>query len=163
GSRFSDGTPVGSSGNLTCFSFYANKNLSTGEGGAIALFDDDQAQRLRSLRQNAIPANAWSRFGKSSSILYAALTELGYQMNFIDHQAAIGRVQLRRQQEFQNLRTAIAKMYCEALSGLEAPVRFQHGVLHPYHSRHLFTVRLPLERLSISRDEFLLELRSLNV
>lgn len=163
GSRFSDGKVVGSSGNLTCFSFYANKNLSTGEGGAIALFDDDQAQRLRSLRQNAMPANAWSRFVKSSSILYASLNELGYKMNFIDLQAAIGRIQLRRQPEFQALRLDIARTYWQALKGLEPAVQFQRGVLHSYHSKHLFTVRLPLDRLSVSRDEFLLELRAMNV
>jgi dTDP-4-amino-4,6-dideoxygalactose transaminase len=163
GSRFSNGKAVGASGNLTCFSFYANKNLSTGEGGAIALFDDDQADHLRSLRQNAMPVNAWSRFVKSNSTLYANLTELGYKMNFIDLQAAIGRVQLKRQPEFQALRAEIAETYCEALNGLEPPPGFQRGVLHPRHARHLFTVRLPLERMTASRDEFLLELRAMNV
>jgi perosamine synthetase len=163
GARFSNGKAVGASGNLTCFSFYANKNLSTGEGGAIALFDDDQADHLRSLRQNAMPANAWSRFVKSSSVLYSNLTELGYKMNFIDLQAAIGRVQLKRQPEFQALRAEIAEAYCEALNGLDPAPRFQWGVLHPSHARHLFTVRLPLERMTISRDRFLLELRAMNV
>ena len=62
GARFSDGRPVGSSGNLTCFSFYANKNLSTAEGGAIALFDEAMVERLRSLRQHGMPADAWARF-----------------------------------------------------------------------------------------------------
>jgi UDP-4-amino-4-deoxy-L-arabinose-oxoglutarate aminotransferase len=163
GARFSDGNVVGASGNLTCFSFYANKNLSTGEGGAIALFDDDQADHLRSLRQNAMPINAWSRFVKSSTMPYANLSELGYKMNFIDLQAAIGRVQLKRQPEFQALRTEIAEIYCEALNSLEPALRFQAGVLHPRHARHLFTVRLPLERMKVSRDEFMLELRAMNV
>lgn len=163
GSRFPDGTAVGASGNPTCFSFYANKNLSTGEGGAIALFDDVQAGHLRSLRQNGMPVNAWSRFTKSKSMLYSNLTDLGYKMNFIDLQAAIGRVQLKRQPEFQDLRAGIARLYGEALGDLEPQLRFQRDVLHSGHARHLFTVTLPIERMTVSRDEFLLQLRAMNV
>ena len=163
GSRFPDGTGVGASGNPTCFSFYANKNLSTGEGGAIALFDDGQAERLRSVRQNGMPATAWSRFTKPAAMLYSNLTELGYKMNFIDLQAAIGRVQLKRQPEFQDLRADIARVYFEALGDLEPQLRFQRDVLHPHHARHLFTVTLPVAGMTVSRDEFLLQLRAMNV
>lgn len=163
GSRFPDGRAVGASGNLTCFSFYANKNLSTGEGGGIALFDDDEADRLRSLRQNGMPINAWSRFSKPKSMLYSNLTELGYKMNFIDLQAAIGRVQLRRQPEFRTLRSDIARLYCDELECLEPRLRFQSEVLHPRHARHLFTVTLPFERMNVSRDAFLLQLRAMNI
>jgi dTDP-4-amino-4,6-dideoxygalactose transaminase len=163
GSRFPNGKAVGASGNLTCFSFYANKNLSTGEGGAIALFDDEEADHLRSLRQNGMPINAWSRFSKPKSVLYSNLTELGYKMNFIDLQAAIGRVQLKRQPEFRALRADIARLYCEELEQLEPRLRFQSEVLHSRHARHLFTVTLPLSRFRISRDEFLLQLRAMNI
>jgi dTDP-4-amino-4,6-dideoxygalactose transaminase len=163
GSRFPNGKAVGASGNLTCFSFYANKNLSTGEGGAIALFNDGQADHLRSLRQNAMSVNAWNRFTKPTSMLYANLTELGYKMNFLDLQAAIGRVQLKRQPEFQSIRAGIAELYYEGLSSLEPALGFQSEVLHPRHARHLFTVTLPIENMNISRDEFLLQLRARNV
>jgi perosamine synthetase len=163
GSRFPNGKAVGASGNATCFSFYANKNLSTGEGGAVALFDDRQADHLRSLRQNAMPVNAWNRFTKPGSLPYANLTELGYKMNFIDLHAAIGRVQLKRQAEFQARRAGIARIYHEELACLEPALGFQQEVLHPNHARHLFTVSLPVEQLTISRDEFLLQLRALNV
>jgi dTDP-4-amino-4,6-dideoxygalactose transaminase len=163
GSLFPDGRAVGASGNLTCFSFYANKNLSTGEGGAIALFDGDESDHLRSLRQNGMPINAWSRFSKPKSVLYSNLTELGYKMNFIDLQAAIGRVQLRRQPEFRTLRADIARLYCDELECLEPRLRFQSEVLHRRHARHLFTVTLPLDRLNVSRDEFLLQLRAMNI
>ena len=57
GARYEDGLPVGSLGNLTCFSFYANKNLSTGDGGAIALDSDALADRLRSLRDGPGPSS----------------------------------------------------------------------------------------------------------
>ncbi|MFM9912014.1 MAG: DegT/DnrJ/EryC1/StrS family aminotransferase, partial [Methylophilaceae bacterium] len=62
GAKYPNGKPVGSSGNLTCFSFYANKNLSTGEGGAVALHDEGKAERLRSLRQHGLSSDAWKRF-----------------------------------------------------------------------------------------------------
>jgi dTDP-4-amino-4,6-dideoxygalactose transaminase len=163
GSRFANDVPVGASGNLTCFSFYANKNLSTGEGGAVALFDDAQAEHARSLRQSGMPANAWSRFTKPNSMPYSSLSELGYKMNFLDLLAAIGRVQLQRQSEFQARRAEIAAIYCEELQDLEPRISFQEDLLHPCHARHLFTVSLPFEELSVTRDEFLLRLRSMNV
>jgi hypothetical protein len=91
-------TRVGASGNLTCFSFYANKNLSTGDGGAIALFDRELAERLQSLRQNALPIDAWKRFtARALAAAVGGLAELGYKMNYTDLQACIGRVQLARQ------------------------------------------------------------------
>ena len=157
GSRFADGRPVGSSGNLTCFSFYANKNLSTGEGGAIALHDGELAGRLCSLRQHGLAADAWRRYSNPRCALVPGLKELGYKMNFTDLQACIGRVQLRRQGEFARIRKEIARLYHDALDG--RGVTFQKGCLDDGHSRHLFTVLLPLEGLVKSRDEFVLELR----
>src|SRR6185503_14257359 len=82
GARYPDGRPVGSSGNPVCFSFYANKNLSTAEGGAVALSDSGAAERIASLRQHALPIDAWMRFTKSMSlVLSVARKELGYKMN----------------------------------------------------------------------------------
>ncbi|MBN1877017.1 MAG: DegT/DnrJ/EryC1/StrS family aminotransferase [Anaerolineae bacterium] len=161
GAKFLNGQMVGSSGNLTCFSFYANKNLSTGEGGAIALFDEAMAGHLRSLRQNAMPVDAWKRFSHPRSLLYSQLTELGYKMNYTDLQACIGRVQLKRQPEFYSKRLAIAEYYYEHLQTCEPPLRFQDQITHPYHSRHLFV--LQLGKMKLSRDDFLLALRARNI
>src|SRR5262249_33849256 len=137
--------------------------LSTGEGGAIALMNAQQADRLRSLRQNAMPINAWSRFTHSKSLPDLNLSELGYKMNYTDLQAAIGRVQLKRQAEFQAIRTDIGRLYYESLSPLDPAVRFQRDILHPYHARHLVAVRLPVEQMTLSRDQFLLALRDRNI
>ena len=163
GAKFDDGKPVGSSGNMSCFSFYANKNLSTGEGGAIALFDAALADRLRSLRLHALPADAWKRFTNPKSIVSRGLEELGYKMNYTDLQACIGRVQLRRQAEFHRTRLAIANRYHDRLSKRVPGIKFQHGLLHPHHARHLFQIMLPLEETAISRDALLLELRNRNI
>lgn len=163
GCRYPNGTPVGSSGNLTCFSFYANKNLSTGEGGAISLADGQTADRLRSLRQNGLVADAWKRFTHAKSILAGDLMELGYKMNYNDLQACIGRVQLRRQSEFHDKRLSIAKIYCEELDGQEVGLEFQSNILSDFHVRHLFVVKLPINRLCIDRDGFVLALRKRNI
>lgn len=161
GAKYPDGKKVGSSGNLTCFSFYANKNLSTGEGGAIALFSKRTADRLRSLRQNGMPVDAWKRFSFPKTIIRSELIELGYKMNYTDLQAAIGRVQLKRQAQFRAARLAVARRYCLGLAGL--PITLQPGILSDEHARHLFLVQLPLERMRTSRNQLLLGLRQRNI
>jgi len=164
GARFETGKKVGSSGNLTCFSFYANKNLSTAEGGAVALFDPALTQRLQSLRQHAMPLDAWKRFTNPRAILLSSsLSELGYKMNYTDLQASIGRVQLSRQSEFGSIRLDIARRYVDGLKAVGLPLKFQDDCLHPYHARHLFVLQLPLERMSCGRDELLVTLRSKNI
>lgn len=163
GARFADGRPVGSSGNLTCFSFYANKNLSTGEGGAIAVADAADAIRLRSLRQHALPDDAWKRFVDPRCLGSLAVTELGYKMNYTDLQAALGRVQLRRQPELSARRLAVAQIYVEAIAQLPWPVTVQTGVTGAAHARHLFVVQLPVEQLGRSRNDILAALRERNI
>ena len=163
GSRFPDGTPVGASGNLTCFSFYANKNLSTGEGGAVALFDESRYDRLRSLRLHAMPVDAWKRFSNPKALLKTELLELGYKMNYTDLQAGLGRVQLARQAEFAASRLGIARRYVDFLSTLKPAGRLQKDILAPGHSRHLFVFRVPAEAWGVSRDDLVLSLRERNV
>lgn len=164
GSRFANGDPVGSSDNLTCFSFYANKNLATGEGGAIALFDDSKADRLKSLRQHALPIDAWKRFIHPKTILLSnQLTELGYKMNYTDLQASIGRVQLSRQNKFQKIRLDVVKRYVDGLKDLLPPLKFQKNSTHPHHSQHLFILQLPLKEMRMNREEVLLALRARNI
>lgn len=163
GSSYENGKRVGSSGNLVCFSFYANKNLSTGEGGAVALNDQEAADQMRSLRQHALPLNAWMRFTHPKSVMLSnQLTELGYKMNFTDLQASIGRVQLARYAELQTQRLKVAEIYVDRLAKHFPQMRFQKDVLSPRHSRHLFVVRLP-ENSSKTREELILELRARNV
>lgn len=160
GARYPDGTPVGSSGNLCCFSFYANKNLSTGEGGAIALADDAVAGRLASLRQHGLNNDAWSRYSRpAANVAIADLTELGYKLNYTDLQACIGRVQLRRQPEFAAHRRAVAALYMDELRRHAPDVRWQSGLDDDRHARHLFVVELPLERMRRDRDGVVNELR----
>ena len=161
GSRFADGRRVGMSQRiLTCFSFYANKTLSTGEGGAVAVFDDAVAARLMSLRQHGLAIDAWKRFNFPKMVLNANLTELGYKANYTDLQASIGRVQLARQEEFAKTRAEAAAIYRDGLADL--PLLFQQQCTHPHHSRHMFVVILT-DAARIGRDELLIRLRERNL
>lgn len=164
GAKYSDGSPMGSSGNLTCFSFYANKNVSSGDGGAIALSDSSKASRLQSLRQHALPLDAWKRFTHPKSLLLSNhLAELGYKMNYTDLQAAIGRVQLSRINEFEIIRLALAQRYVARLENFKPSIKFQTGCTDPYHARHLFTIQLPVGEMRFDREEVLLALRAKNI
>lgn len=164
GSAFADGSLVGASGNLTCFSFYANKNLSTAEGGAIALFDSVVADRLRKLRQNGYSVNAWESLSNyKTPLLSDTLSELGYKMSYTDLQAAMGRVQLSRQEEFAKRRMAVAKRYAKRLYDLDPEIRIQRGFCDESHARHMCLVALPVEKLKLDRSEIVLELRKRNI
>jgi len=164
GAFYPDGKRVGSSENLTCFSFYANKNLCTAEGGAIALFDESSAESLASLRQHALPINAWKRFTHANTILLSnQLSMLGYKMNYTDLQASIGRVQLARQLEFEEIRLKIAHCYYDNLKVFSPEIICQRDCCSYHHARHLFVIQLPLEKIKKSRNEILLALREKNI
>lgn len=163
GSSYPNHKPVGSSGNLVCFSFYANKNLSTGEGGAIALFDEKLADKLRMLRQNGLHSDAWKRYINPKNAITPGVEELGYKMNYTDLQSCIGRVQLRRQQDFNAKRTAIANVYLDVIKNRLPSLSTQSGIDTSYHSKHLFVIMLPIETMQMSRTELLYALRKHNI
>ncbi|MFT3735719.1 MAG: DegT/DnrJ/EryC1/StrS family aminotransferase [Rhodocyclaceae bacterium] len=160
GATYANGKRVGASGNSACFSFYANKNLSTADGGAIALFDADKAERLRSLRMSGLASNAWSRYIKPSTVPAAGIAELGYKMNFTDLQAAIGRVQLRRLDDMAVQRKRVAAHY---KARLPDDLPFQDEVFEERHARHLLVARFEPSKTGMSRNEILLALRARNV
>jgi perosamine synthetase len=164
GARYPNGRPVGSSGNLVCFSFYANKNLSTGEGGAIALADGVVAERLRSLRQHGMPSNAWTRYVSPTNWNDGArLDELGYKLNFTDLQASIGRVQLKRQAEFHERRLGIARAYADFLGSCLSDARLQTLITSDRHARHLFVVRLDDHLARVPRKDLIQRARARGV
>lgn len=166
GSKYIDGTMVGSSGNLTCFSFYANKNISTGDGGAISLLNESLAEKIQSLRQNAMPINAWKRFTHSDSLLLSPnIKELGYKMNYTDINAALGRIQLSRWNEMARHRRMISEVYATHIRNSDIKVSLQEGVLEDGHSRHLFVVELNSDSSAQgqSRDDVIQKLRAKNI
>lgn len=161
GARFPDGRMVGSSGHPTCFSFYANKAVSTADGGAISLDDSADADKLRSLRLHGLNIDAWNRNASAHAAMASTPLEvLGYKANYTDLQAAIGRVQLSRQHEFVPRRAAVARIYTEGLGDLG--FAFQESVNEASHARHLFFVILP-QSMAKSRPAILVALRELGI
>lgn len=163
GARYPDGRPVGASGNPVCFSFYANKNLSTADGGAIALSDPEKAAQLRSLSMNGLDSTAWSRYITPSVVPASGIAELGYKMNFTDLQAAIGRVQLQRLDAMAQVRHRVALRYRERLAAAGLSIPFQAGAFDPGHARHLLAGRFEESLAGMPRDALLVALRARNV
>jgi dTDP-4-amino-4,6-dideoxygalactose transaminase len=148
---------VGSIGDMTCFSFYATKSLTTGEGGMVTTANDEWADRLRTLRLHGISRDAWKRYTKEGSWYYEVM-EAGFKYNMTDLQAALGLAQLRKVDWMWQRRWGIAKRYGEALEsvpGVEAPVVKDDRE----SSWHLYVIKLDVDALKIERNRFIEELK----
>lgn len=158
-----NGKRVGASGNTVCFSFYANKNLSTADGGALALFDSAKAEHLRRLRMSGLESSAWSRFIKPGTAFMAEVAELGYKMNFTDLQAAIGRVQLQRLGDMAVARRKVVEGYRQAIEEAGLDITFQSKVFDDHHARHLLVASFDPRKTGMLRNDLLLALRDSNI
>ncbi|MBI5502692.1 MAG: DegT/DnrJ/EryC1/StrS family aminotransferase [Deltaproteobacteria bacterium] len=152
------GRPIGTFGDVTCFSFYSTKTITTAEGGMACTQDDDLAARMRIMSLHGISKDAWKRYTSEGSWYYEVLAP-GFKYNLTDLAAAIGRVQLARAQEMLRKREAIAKRYLEAFDDNDALI-VPTVLPDRTHAWHLFSLRLRLEALSLSRDTFLDELKA---
>ncbi len=155
------GRLVGTIGDVTCFSFYATKTLTTGEGGMAVTDRDDLAERMRMMHLHGMSRDAWNRYSKNGSWSYEILAA-GFKYNLTDIAASIGIEQLKRADTFHRRRREIARAYTEAfrdVPGLEPPeVADECG-----HAWHLYVLRLVPERLTIDRDEFIRRLQAMNI
>jgi dTDP-4-amino-4,6-dideoxygalactose transaminase len=156
-----DGRKIGSHGRTVCFSFYAIKNMTTGEGGMITTNDDDLAARMRLLSSHGMSRDAWKRYTEAGSWYYEVL-EPGYKYNMTDVQAALGIHQLRRLNGFICRRQEIAAMYDEAFSDLPE-VLLPPRLPGRNHTFHLYPIRLNAGLLQLNRSEFIDELRARNI
>jgi dTDP-4-amino-4,6-dideoxygalactose transaminase len=155
------GRMVGTLGDLTCFSFYATKNLTTGEGGMITTDDATWAERMRLMRLHGMSRDAWMRYTKGGSWRYDVVAP-GFKYNLTDIAAAIGIPQLRHCAEFHARRRAIAERYDAAfakLGAVQTPSRRDPEA----HSWHLYVIQLRLDQLTIDRDVFLQKLTEQNI
>ncbi|HMI32079.1 MAG TPA: DegT/DnrJ/EryC1/StrS aminotransferase family protein [Candidatus Limnocylindrales bacterium] len=126
--------PVGTQADITCFSFYATKGVTAGEGGMAVTARQDWADRIRRLCLHGLSDAAWSRYGKGGWWDYD-VTELGYKYNLTDIQAALALAQMARAEEMRSRREAIARRYSEALrgaTGLTTPT-VAPGIRHAWH------------------------------
>jgi perosamine synthetase len=152
------GTPIGALSEVTAFSFYATKTLTTGEGGMLTTSNDKVAERVRIMRLHGIEREAWKRYSSDGSWFYQ-VQEAGYKYNMTDIAAAIGLVQLGKCDDLSAARHAIAERYTAAFSQIQSL-----QVPDDHHDRktpwHLYVLRIHPERLSINRDRFISELKS---
>jgi dTDP-4-amino-4,6-dideoxygalactose transaminase len=143
------------------FSFYATKNMTTGEGGMITTNRDALASRIRRLTLHGISKDAWNRYGEDGSWYYEVM-ENGFKYNLSDVQSAIGIHQLRKLEQFIERRTYYAGIYSEMLGHLDA-LELPADAANGRHSWHLYVLRLNLDRLTIDRGRFISELRAANI
>jgi perosamine synthetase len=135
---------------VTCFSFYANKTITTGEGGMAVTDDETLAARIRMMSLHGLSSDAWGRYSGTGSWDYRIVAP-GYKYNLTDVAAAIGIHQLRRAEAMRTAREAVAARYLEALADiaeLDLPSRDPNCL----HAWHLFPVRLRLDQLTVDRD-----------
>ena len=156
------GMPIGNYGDYTCFSFYAIKNVTTMEGGAIALKNADDAEYVRMLASNGMEATAWQRYGRSAvpSPLEVVAPGFKYLLNNVG--AAMGLAQLEKFASFQAARKRLAGLYREALAEVEE-VTLLDVLDNVEHAWHLFIIRLDLSKIRRTRDEIAHALRRENV
>jgi perosamine synthetase len=146
---------------VVCFSFYANKTITTGEGGMAVTGNAELAQRMRLMSLHGLSQDAWERYSGGTHWDYRIIAP-GYKYNLTDIAAAIGIHQLARAEEMRREREEIAKFYLEAFSALpeiELPPEDDNRI----HAWHLFPIRLCLDRLSISRNQFIENLKAAGV
>jgi dTDP-4-amino-4,6-dideoxygalactose transaminase len=151
------GRKVGSLGDITCFSFYATKTLTTGEGGMATTEDLALAERMRRLSLHGISKDAWKRYTAEGTWFYDIL-ETGYKYNLTDTQAALGLAQLAKCDAMRDRRAAIANRYTNALSHLDA----YSTPLNPpdmLHAWHLYSLRVNPGVLRIDRNRVIDELK----
>ena len=157
---FKGGT-IGSLSDLTAFSFYANKNITTGEGGMIATNNKSYIDRIRMMRLHGITQDAWKRYQRGGSWQYQIYYP-GFKYNLTDMASAIGIVQLGKCDEIYNRRLEVVNQYLHGLRDVE---EIKLPVQDPdvQHAWHLFVIQLELEKLKIDRAAFIRKMNKKNI
>jgi dTDP-4-amino-4,6-dideoxygalactose transaminase len=138
---------------ITVFSFYANKTMTTGEGGMVVTRNSDLAKRMKIMRLHGIDRDAFDRFQSKKPTWYYEVVAPGFKYNMTDIAAAMGIHQLKRLPGFLKRRQYLAKRYFDAL--LDLPITLpSDGMDGDFHSWHLFIIRLQ-DNTSMSRDELI--------
>jgi dTDP-4-amino-4,6-dideoxygalactose transaminase len=152
---------IGTIGDVTAFSFYATKNMTTAEGGMISTTHQELAETMRMLSLHGISKDAWKRYTSEGSWYYEVMFA-GFKYNMTDIQAAMGLHQLERLEGFIETRARYARMYNDAfrdMPELQIPL-VNTGLRHAWH---LYVIQLNQDRLTINRAQFIDALRAENI
>jgi len=149
-----DGRLIGTlESDVTVFSFYANKTITTGEGGMLVTRDTELAKRARVMRLHGINRDSFDRFTSKVPSWYYEIVAPGFKYNMTDIAASMGIHQLKKAKAFQRKRAHIAALYDEALAGLPI-IRPPHAAEGDVHSWHLYVTQLT-DDAQVSRDVFI--------
>ncbi len=155
------GEMVGQFGEASCFSFYATKNITTGDGGIITTNNDEFAEQCRLWSYHGLPKDSWKRYSAENASPHVQSVVPGYKFNMTDLQAAVGLAQLRRKDEFIQKRNELIEHYnylFDNVSFIETPV---HNTDYGQWGNHVYVIKLLDE--SIDRDQFMQKLREYNI
>ncbi|MCK4817273.1 DegT/DnrJ/EryC1/StrS family aminotransferase, partial [bacterium] len=162
GTRY-NGKMIGGRGNLACFSFYANKNLTTAEGGMIVTEDQEQAKEITMWHLHGLSRDAWKRFRAQHLVLSEAIYS-GFKYNMTDLQASLGLHQLKKQEDFLLIRERYAKIYDAAfadLLGIRQQPRPIDGINR--HSLHLYVLIIDPAQFRVDRNQIVNALLAENI
>ena len=155
------GRSVGTIGDVTAFSFYATKTITTGEGGMVTTERDDLAARIKLMSLHGLSGDAWNRYSARGHWYYE-VTDFGFKYNLTDVAAALGLRQLERMAEFHRRREEIARRYSDSLGDLDTclvPRDAGFGT----HAWHLYILEVNLAALRVGRNEVIERLRQKGV
>jgi perosamine synthetase len=156
------GRRIGTISEMTAFSFYATKTITTGEGGMLVTDNDDLARRIALMRLHGISGDAWKRYSKEGSWYYE-VEQAGYKLNLCDLLGAIGSAQLAQCDQFYARRREIAEYYHQAFAAIDELENPPGGEEGAEHSWHLFILRLRPDALTLNRNQFIEELKKSGV
>ncbi|HRW03687.1 MAG TPA: DegT/DnrJ/EryC1/StrS family aminotransferase [Caldilineaceae bacterium] len=154
-------TPAHGPAAAVCFSFYATKTLTTGEGGMLCTNDDQIAERSRMMALHGISKDAWKRYTAEGSWYYEIVAP-GYKYNMTDIAASMGLAQLQKAEQMWQRRTAIAQRYNRAFQGNTA-LQIPHDDAGAQHAWHLYMLRLNEEQLRLNRGQLIERLKAAQI
>ena len=152
---------VGQFGEMSCFSFYATKNITTGDGGIITTNNNEIAEQCRLWSYHGLPKDSWKRYSAENASPHVQSVVPGYKFNMTDLQAAVGLAQLRRKDEFIQKRNELIEHY----NNLFRNVNFIETPIHKTDcgqwGNHVYVIKMLDE--SVDRDHFMQKLREYNI
>ena len=159
---FSNIGKVGDNNHCTAFSFYANKNLTTGgEGGAVSTNDGNLAKKIKKLSLHGMTKDAWNRFSENGKWFYQ-VDELGYKYNLTDVAASIGLQQLSELDLNHAKRKKIAQYYDNLFDRIPSIDRYHYDEAYK-HAYHLYIINIRSDQWSISRNELINEINGYGI
>jgi len=158
---FYRGKNIGSFPDIVCFSFYATKTLTTGEGGMAVTDNEDYIERIRLLSLHGMSRDAWKRYSRQGSWSYDVVAP-GFKYNMTDIAAAMGLVQLKRAGELLEKRKQIAERYDKAFSGSKQ-IKVLKKMPYGAGAWHLYVIRIDCGGLGIVKNDFIEEMKKRNI